>query len=204
MTFTTAPYNNLNAFNKAVVGKINLSQRMLFSSEIDLTEIEKLRAGLAYGEKPSYTAFIAKAVAIALLEFPYANRRIYNLWGIPFLTFFQSFNGTDIAVAVERNSENVDSETSIEVIRNAHEKTAIELTLMLSKFSQSALKFSEQWKSFYRVGKFLPKMWSKHCGGSVLISSPANYGVDAVVSAETHPISFYKGSSFYANVKFLM
>ncbi len=208
MKFSIEPCNKLYALNKAVVGEIDFSRTVLFSSEIDLTEIEKLRAQSFDGEKPSYTALIAKAVALALLEFPYANRRIYNLWGIPFLSFFQSFIGTDIAVAIERNVENYHAVAYIEVIRNAHKKTPNQLSSMLRSFSNSDLKTSEQWKSFYRLGMYFPlglggfiaklplyfpKMWTNYRGGAALISSPAKYGVDAVVAAWTHPISFSFG-----------
>lgn len=48
-----------------------------FLNEIDLTQLERVRAA-AVGVKPSYTALVAKAVALALREFPYANRRVHR------------------------------------------------------------------------------------------------------------------------------
>src|SRR3954452_24084298 len=47
-----------------------------FLSEVDLTGVERLRSRLAGEQRPSYTAFVAKAVALALRDFPYANRRV--------------------------------------------------------------------------------------------------------------------------------
>src|SRR5262245_56626450 len=53
-----------------------------FLSEVDLTEVERLRGLAAQGglRKPSYTAFVIKSVAMALRDFPYANRRIARTW----------------------------------------------------------------------------------------------------------------------------
>jgi hypothetical protein len=44
-----------------------------FVSEVDLTEVERRRAQAAGMRKPSYAAFVVKAVALALREFPYAR-----------------------------------------------------------------------------------------------------------------------------------
>ena len=49
-------------------------------SEVDLTRIERLRrlAAESGAPVPSYIAFVVKAMALALGEFPYANRRIFR------------------------------------------------------------------------------------------------------------------------------
>src|SRR3954449_11452282 len=52
-----------------------------FLSEVDLTGIERVRRRVAEGRRPSYTAFVVKAVALALTDFPDANRRVCRrLW----------------------------------------------------------------------------------------------------------------------------
>ena len=53
-----------------------------FISEVDLTEIERIRDRTTGERKPSYTAFVVKAVALALRDYPYANRRA---WRSPWL-----------------------------------------------------------------------------------------------------------------------
>jgi pyruvate/2-oxoglutarate dehydrogenase complex dihydrolipoamide acyltransferase (E2) component len=40
---------------------------------------------------------------------------------------------------------------------------------------------------------YSPSLWEKYRGGAVMISSPAKYGVDGVVAAWTHPLSFSFG-----------
>ena len=75
-----------------------------FSSLVDLTKIEAIRSQYASEgrRKPTYTAFVIKAVGIALSEYPYANRRVVRR---PWLFFLgprlQKFHHCDIAVAVE-------------------------------------------------------------------------------------------------------
>jgi hypothetical protein len=54
-----------------------------FLSEVDLSEVERVRQ-LAGDDRPSYTAFVAKALALSLQEFPYANRRVAGRLWVPF------------------------------------------------------------------------------------------------------------------------
>ena len=56
--------------------EIRPGNTVTFLSEVDLTEVERVRAVATGGRRPSYTAFVVKAVALALREFPYANRRV--------------------------------------------------------------------------------------------------------------------------------
>lgn len=200
--------SKLDALNKALVeGEINFSRTVLFNAEIDLTEIEKLRA-VDLNNRPTYTAFIAKAIALALLDFPYANRRLFYTWGLPFFSFFQTFRQTDIAIAIERNVENFNSVAYIEIIRDVHKMSLLEISSLLRQFSTSDLNSSKQWRSFYNLGMyfpfgiggrlaripwFFPRLWRKYRGGAVMISSPAKYGVDGIVAAWSHPLSFSFG-----------
>jgi pyruvate/2-oxoglutarate dehydrogenase complex dihydrolipoamide acyltransferase (E2) component len=41
-----------------------------FLAQVDLTEVERIRAEAPDERRPSYTAFVAKAVALSLQEFP--------------------------------------------------------------------------------------------------------------------------------------
>ena len=207
--FTVEPCRNLDSLNKSLVeNEINFNRTVLFSAEIDLTEIEAVRASFPKETRPTYTAFIAKAVASTIVGFPYANRRLFSILGIPFFSFFQSFKESDIAVAIERNVENYNAVAYIEILRQANKKSLLEITQSLREFSQSDLETSAQWKSFYNLGmkapsllsgkiaglpKHFPKLWRKYRGGAVLISSPAKYGVDGVVAAWMHPLSFSFG-----------
>lgn len=207
--YTIQRCSKLYSLNKSLIeSEINFSRTVTFSSEIDLTELEKIRSSYPPESKPTYTAFVALAIAKGLAEFPYANRRLYNIWGLPFLSFFQSFKNVDIAVAIERNIERYDAVAYIEILRNVKSKSILEVGQLLRTFAKSDLETSQQWKSFYNLGMFaplgaagfiahlpfyFPRLWTKYRGGAVLISSPAKYGVDGLVAAWTHPLSFSFG-----------
>ena len=207
--FTTRRCKGLALLNQSLVeSEIQFGRTVLFSSEIDLTGIDRMRAAAAPGATPSYTAFVAKAVARALKEFPYANRRIYRPFGLPFLSYFQAFHDTDVAVAIERDLPGEYSSAYIEVLRDVDTLALGDITLTLRKVATMDLSASEQWRSFHRIGTklpgwlagflvglpvHLPEMWKKYRGGAAMISSPAKYGVDGIVGAWTHPLGFSFG-----------
>ena len=204
------PVRQFDRLNRSLVeSEIDFGRTVHFTAEIDLTEIERVRdAAASAALRPTYTAFVAKAVAIALREFPYANRRLFRPLGLPFLSYFQSFRGTDVAVAIERNIEGQAAVAYIEVLRDVHRQTLEELTARLRAFSATDVTNSAQWRDFSRLAtsfpaplaafivrlpRHFPSMWQKYRGGSVLISSPAKYGVDGVVAAWTHPLGLTFG-----------
>ena len=204
------PVRQFDRLNRSLVeSEIEFGRTVHFTAEIDLTEIERVREAAASGaQRPTYTAFVAKAVAIALREFPYANRRLFRPLGLPFLPYFQSFKSTDVAVAIERNIEGQAAVAYIEVLRDVHAQTLEELTEKLRVFSTTDVTNSRQWRDFSRLAtsfpaplasfivrlpRHFPSMWQKYRGGAVLISSPAKYGVDGVVAAWTHPLGLTFG-----------
>lgn len=207
--YSIDPCIQFDSLNKSLVeAEINFSRTVHFTAEIDLTEIERIRSTHNKEARPTYTAFIAKAIAKALLEFPNTNRRLYPIFGFPFVSFFQSFSGTDIAVAVERNIEGFNAVAYMEIIRDAHEKSLSEITDLLRTFSAADINSSAQWRSFHNlatrapfgIGSFIaklpwyfPKLWSKYRGGAAMISSPAKYGVDGVIAAWPQPLGFSFG-----------
>ncbi|HTD51926.1 MAG TPA: hypothetical protein VK780_02785, partial [Thermoanaerobaculia bacterium] len=61
--------------NRSIVeSEIRPGNTVSFLKELDLTEIERIRR--TGPERPTYTAFVVKAVALALKQHPYANRRV--------------------------------------------------------------------------------------------------------------------------------
>jgi len=201
------PVRQFNRLNQSLVeSEIDFSRTVHFISEIDLTEIERVRD--ASPVRPTYTAFVAKAVAIALDEFPYANRRVFRPLWLPFLSYFQSFRGADVAVAVERDIEGQAAVAYIEILRDVRRQSLAELTEKLREFSKADVRTSRQWRDFSRLAtsfpaplaswivrlpSHLPAMWQRYRGGSVLISSPSKYGVDGIVAAWTHPLGISFG-----------
>lgn len=198
------PRNRFYAANRSIVeSEIRGGNTVTFLHEVDLTEIEQIRAA-AGEDRPSYTAFVAKAVAMAMKDFPYANRRI---WSVPWLPFFrtrlQRFNRCDVAVACERNVPGIDVATFVDILRDADTKPLSEMTIWLRELSNSTAENNLQWRSYsqiitrlplwlstrlIRIPLLLPQLYCKHRGAAVLISSPAKYGVDIVVAAWPWPL----------------
>ncbi|MCM2281682.1 MAG: 2-oxo acid dehydrogenase subunit E2, partial [Bdellovibrionaceae bacterium] len=208
-TYTVNPCNKLYALNKTLVEReINFNRTVHFLAEIDLTEIDRVRKTYPPAVRPSYTTFIAKAVAQALKEYPYANRRLFRFFGLPFFSFFQNFTDTDVAIAIETAVEGQNATAYMDIIRDVQNKSLDETAGILRRFATDTLETSEQWRMFYNTGTrlpswlsgwvahmpfFFPRLWKKYRGGAVMISSPAKYGVDGVVAAWTHPLSFSFG-----------
>ena len=200
------PVRQFNRLNQSLVeSEIDFGRTVHFIAEIDLTEIERVRdRGRSAALRPTYTAFVAKAVALALLEFPYANRRLFRPLWLPFLSYFQSFRGTDIAVAIERNIEGQAAVAYIEVLRDVHRQTLEELSEQLRAFSSTDVTNSAAVARLLAPGHLVPAadrfahrpsapplpedVAERYRGGAVLISSPAKYGVHGVVAAWTHPL----------------
>src|SRR4051812_42177430 len=104
-TFSIEPRNKFSEATRAIVEyEIRPGNTVSFTAEVDLTEVEAVRAGAAgQVRKASYTAFVVKAVALALRDFPYANRRVCRRAWLPLGARLQKFHNCDVAVAVERD-----------------------------------------------------------------------------------------------------
>lgn len=179
-----------------------------FFSEVDLTQVERVRHA-AGKPHPTYTAFVAKAVALALKEFPYANRRICRRVWLPMLApRLQQFRGCDIAVACERAIPGAEGVAFVDVIRNVDQLSLEEITRWLHKLSIADENTNQQWRNFsgvirrlpnwlskllIRLPYFAPRLWVKYRGGAALISSPAKYGVDGVIATWSWPLGISFG-----------
>lgn len=180
-----------------------------FTGEVDLTEVESVRRRAAGPRKPSYTAFVAKAVALALRDFPYANRRVCRRSWLPFSGYtLQRFHRQDIAVASERDFPGAESVAFIDIIRECDALSLSQITEILHALATCDASNNQQWREFstlitrlphwlstllIRLPCFVPKLWVKYRGGAVLISSPAKYGVDGVVATWSHPLGISFG-----------
>ena len=203
-SFSLLPKNKFFQTNGLIVEhEIRTGRTFTFVSEVDLTSIERLRASYP-ARKPSYTAFVAKAVALALLEHPVANRRVVR-W--PLLPFFgkrlQQFHQCDIAVAMERSIPDAEGVALVDVLRSADELTLGEITDWLRQLAKSDPSSNPQMRDFDRIVSLLPswlaalviripalvpRLWTRHRGGAVLISSPAKYGVDGAIGTWPWPV----------------
>jgi pyruvate/2-oxoglutarate dehydrogenase complex dihydrolipoamide acyltransferase (E2) component len=205
--YTIEPRNKFFEAIRSIVGyEIHPGNTVSFVSEVDLTEVERLRAQAVGARKPSYTAFVVKAVALALREFPYANRRVCRL---PFGgRRLQRFHRCDISVAVEREVPGVEGAAFIDIVRDADRLPLAAIADALRTLAVADAATNKQWREFstiitrlphwlamllIRLPYLLPGQWVKYRGGAAMISSPAKYGVDLIVTAWSHPLGISFG-----------
>lgn len=205
--FDIKPKNRFfEATRQIVEFEIRPGNTVTFLADVDLTEIDRIRqqAAAAGRRKPSYTAFVAKAIALALREFPYANRRLCRRVWLPFLApRLQQFHHCDIAVACERDLPGVEVATFADILRDADLVSLEEATDWLHKLATCDVTNNAQWRAYstvinrlpnwlstliVRLPYFVPSFWVKFRGASVLISSPARYGVDVMVATWSWPL----------------
>lgn len=204
-TYEIEPKNKYFEAIRAIAEyEIRPGNTVTFLSEVDLTEVERVRALATGGPRPSYTAFVVKAVALALRDFPYANRRVCRRPWLPFSgPRLQKFHNCDVAVACERDIPGAESIAFLDILRDADRLSLTEITAALHDLAVCDLSTNKQWREFstlvawlpsclstllIRLPCLVPRLWSKYRGGAVLVSSPAKYGVDVVAGAWTHPL----------------
>jgi len=175
-----------------------------FLSEVDLSEVEAVRARSASrgGRRPSYTAFVIKAFALALREFPYANRRVHRF---PLVgPRIQTFKQIDAAVLIEREQPEAPMVAFVDMIRHADGLGLDAITERLHQLAISDVSSNEQWRAFTRIITWLPtwlagwvlkmpvrvpRLWVQYRGGAFAVSSPGKYGVDVITAMWPWPVS---------------
>lgn len=194
-----------------VLGGLNVENKsdnkVAMLSEIDMTEAEEIRSKYegAGKLKPSYTAFVAKAVSLALNEQPHANRIAIER---PFRKRIVQLHHVHMTVAVERDEPGIEQAVYAGTIRNTDQLGLIAITRELRALATATEESSDRWRALKRiverlpsglarrvlsVPKWSPSLWVKHRGGAVMISSPAKYGVDIMVGAWPWPLGFSFG-----------
>ena len=192
-----------NSIRSMVEYELDYSMTVTLIAEVDLSEIEKLREKLG-AERPSYTAFVVKALALALRDFPYANQRVVRGRFFPLLSSrIQKFSQSDVAVATERDLPGVTNVASIDILRSAENLSLPAINGILRRLAQSDESTNENWKKqkyfmtarprwlFRFLSKFpnwFPKAWVDYRGGAAVVSSPAKYGADTLVTSWSWPI----------------
>jgi pyruvate/2-oxoglutarate dehydrogenase complex dihydrolipoamide acyltransferase (E2) component len=199
----TSPFfriaDGLNRENKG-------DNKVAMLSEVDMSSANNLREQVrdATGVKPSYTALVAKAVALAYRRHPHANR-------IPVGFFRQrivQLHTVDVSVAVERDLPGVEQAVFVGTIRNTDTKDLATITRELIELRDATPETNTRWRTFKWIVEKLPSrlalwltslprwwpsMWVEHRGGASLISSPAKYGVDMMIAAWPWPMGFSFG-----------
>lgn len=190
--------------------EVNAHVSVSFSSVVDLTAIEAIRdaAGATGRTRASYTAFVVKAVSLALREHAYANRRVFRSpWRIsgPWL---HSFGSVDVTVAAERDVPGREYIAFVDVLRDADSKSVEQVNDWLAELARADEASNRQWRELsrlierlpwrisawlLRLPAWIPSMWERYRGGAVIVSSPAKYGVDAVNATWAWPIGISFG-----------
>lgn len=203
--YTIEPRNKyFEAIRRITDFEVRSGPGVAFLSEVDLTQIDRLRQAAGRGA-PSYTAVVAKSVALALRDFPYANRRVCRppsrLWLAVRLV---AFKRCDIAIGSERDIPGAESIAFFDVFRDVDHQSLEALNSGLRALATADMKTNAQWRSFnslvtrapqwlstllIRLPYFFPRMWVRYRGAAVLITSPAKYGVDALIASTVYPIS---------------
>ena len=175
-----------------------------FLGEVDLGEVDRVRADWRVDEapKPTYTAFVIKAVALAVREFPYANRRIFRR-GLLLRQRPHAFEQIDAAVLCERDLPEAPMIAFVDMIRAVDQQSLGALTQQLRNLATCDTTTNTQWRTFVRVVRslpswlaawiirlpvFFPRMWVQYRGGAFVVSSPAKYGVDVVAATWPWPL----------------
>lgn len=181
--------------------------KVLMLSEIDLSSVERLRAAreILTGTRPSYTALVVKAVALALRRHPYANRLPVR-W--PFWTRLVQFQESDVSVAVERDTPGFEQVAFVGTLRKADSKDLAAIHHELRGLTRITPESCAPLRNFkwmierlparlaiglISLPRWFPKLWVEHRGGAVLISSPGKYGVDVIAAAWPWPLGFSFG-----------
>lgn len=155
--YTLATGNTMaDAMRSIVDHELNYSRTVTFSSLVDLTAIESIRNSLG-ADRPSYTAIVAKALSLALRDFPYANQRIAYSF-LPFLlgTRRQKFKSVDISIFVERESSDVANVTFIDTIRDVDHLTISEINHELRRLASADAETNGQWATFQKLIRLRP------------------------------------------------
>ncbi|MBL7686793.1 MAG: 2-oxo acid dehydrogenase subunit E2 [Bdellovibrionaceae bacterium] len=179
--------------------------------EIDIAKIEEIRSRTSHREKrPTYTSFVAKAAAQALMEIPEANRvAMRSLFAYRLI----QFNKAHISIAVERDDADRNLKAAfIYTIYDTASKSLVEISKEINGLATAALDSDdirlERWRRIKRGVKWVPlwliklaifchrhvpSLYIQNRGGAVLISSPSKYGVDFIVAQWPYPIGLSFG-----------
>ena len=204
MSYRIEPFNRYVEANRRIVeSEIHPGRTVTFIREVDLTQVEAVRAA-AGPSRPSYTSFVVKAVGMALQAFPYANRRLARRVWLPWVgPRLQRFEHSDVAVAIERDIPGAEGVAYVDVVRQAGERSLAAVREDLAALAQATVATNPQWQQFssivsrlpswlssrlIRVPFMVPSQWPRYRGAAALVSSPAKYGVDAVLAAWSWPI----------------
>lgn len=179
--------------------------KVAFMNDVDMSSAIRLREKYT-DQKPSYTALLARAIALAIREHPKANRMVLAL---PFYKRIVQFDAINITIAIEQQQKDATKDTVLaDTVYDVDKKSLSDIMVQLREMAratpennprQRQLAFIVEklpnWLALLLISipRWFPGMWVQHRGGSVLISSPTKYGVERLVANWGWPIGFSYG-----------
>ncbi|MCK6473823.1 MAG: 2-oxo acid dehydrogenase subunit E2 [Planctomycetes bacterium] len=179
---------------------------VMFSNTVDLSRAVEQRKALRKAGRmpPTYTAYMVRAISLALRDHPKINRLV---WRLPLRKRLVQLEDVHAAVAVERPGDEVDMAFPT-IVRDSDRRSSLEIAEALRKASATDPENDPTWRKFRFLLRHLPawanrrligmpvmhpKLWMEHHGGSFLITSPAKYGVDRIFVKVAWPLAFSFG-----------
>lgn len=205
--YTVLPKNRFFEVMGGMNSDNHSDNKFTMISELDMTEFEALRLSVQKesGVKPAFTTIVAKSIATALRQFPYANRLAMDWF---FFHRLVQLNNIHLSVAVERDRPGNEQAVMTDIIRDVDTLDLPAITRDLQRMAHTTEENSHRWRLVkgiverlppllarfvLRIPKYFPSLWVKYRGGAVLISSPAKYGVDMAVGTWPWPLGFSFG-----------
>jgi pyruvate/2-oxoglutarate dehydrogenase complex dihydrolipoamide acyltransferase (E2) component len=193
-----------------LIKEFNGRDFLVFITEVDVAGMDALRAqARAEGKvSPTYYAFVIKAAAAALREYPQLNVAIRE---IPFLRRAVRLPDITATIGVERD---VDGSSLVFApqLHDTDQMTAEEITLQLQRFAQDDIATMRHFREamamvricrwvpglvglIMRIIRSSPRLWRKYRGGSYSVTSPGKYGgCDFLIPPWAWPVSFAFGT----------
>lgn len=190
----------LNAYNRS-------DDKVGMVVETDMSSACRLRDRYAARglRKPSFTALVARAVALALREQAYANRIPFTLPGYKRIV---QLDDVHVMVAVEKDWPGREQAVFVGNLRHADQMGLGRMTELLRGFAHADESNCAEWRTMLRLLRWLPpllarrvmalpflhpRLWVAFHGGAVLISSPAKYGIDVMMGTWPWPLGISFG-----------
>lgn len=199
-------------FNTArlLVREIVDRNHLHFLCELDASGMDTVRAAVrtAGGQTPTYTAFVVKAVGLALKEHPHLNVMVQER---PWNTRLVPLKNMTATVAVERNVDGVDM-VFAPMVQDSGERNLGDLTSQLRHFAEAEpneisefVRFQQlvRWARWvpslvgllFRIPALSPGLWARFRGGAYAVTSPGKYGgCDQVLPPWPWPFTFSFGA----------
>ena len=146
--FTIEPTNERFEANRTLIETVmDRGITLSFLGEVDLTEIDKIRSQSWTRPHISYVAFVVKAVALAIRDFPDANRRVFQAGFGPFArSRLCSFDARDVAVTVERDLPGIEVSTLVEILRDADAMPLDQITTNVQALNRAEANTNPLWR----------------------------------------------------------